>query len=92
MHVNGERVKASRDVKLGDRLEVTRAEHTMEVIVRGIPLRRGPAPEAQRAYEETEQSVQRRAQRREHARYAPPAPQGRPDKHARRALRSLKGF
>lgn len=92
VHVNGERVKASRDVKLGDHLEITRSENKMEVIVRGIPQRRGPASEAQRQYEETPESAAKRAQRREYARYAPPAPLGRPDKHARRALRGLKGF
>lgn len=92
VHVNGERVKASRDVKIGDRLEITRSENKMEVIVRGIPQRRGPATAARLHYEETPTSVQQREQRREHARYAPPAPQRRPDKHARRALRGLKGF
>jgi ribosome-associated heat shock protein Hsp15 len=92
VHVNGERVKASRDVKVGDRLEITRSEDKMEVIVSGIPKRRGPAAEAQLHYEETPASIQQREQRREHSRYAPPAPQGRPDKHARRALRGMKGY
>jgi ribosome-associated heat shock protein Hsp15 len=92
VHVNGERVKASHHVKVGDRLEITRDENKMEVIVSGIPKRRGPASEAQLHYAETPASTQQREQRREHARYAPPAPQGRPDKHARRALRGMKGF
>jgi len=92
VHVNGERVKASRDVKVGDRLEITRADNKMEVMVSGIPTRRGPAAEAQLHYQETSASMQQREQRREHSRYAPPAPPGRPDKHARRALRSMKGF
>ena len=90
VHVNGERVKPSRDVKVSDRLEITREEVRIEVVVRGIPFRRGPATEARSHYEETPSSVQLREQRREQQRYAAPAPSGKPDKHARRALRGLK--
>jgi len=92
VHVNDERVKPSRDVKIGDRLYITRSETRMEVTILGIPRRRGSAAEAQQCYEESAESVQRRAQRREQARFAPPAPMGRPDKHARKALRGLKGY
>jgi ribosome-associated heat shock protein Hsp15 len=92
VHINGERVKPSRDVKMGDRLEVTRESVRFEVIVSGMPLRRGPATESRLYYEETQASTQQREQRREQQRYAPPAPTGKPDKHARRALRGLKGF
>jgi ribosome-associated heat shock protein Hsp15 len=92
VHVNGERVKPSRDVKLGDRLEITREEIRFEVIVSGMPVRRGPASESRQFYEETQASTVQREQRREQQRYAAPAPTGRPDKHARRALRGLKGF
>jgi len=92
VHVNDERVKPSRDVKVGDRLYITRSEIRMEVTILSIPQRRGPASEAQKCYEESPQSMQLRAQRREQARYAPPAPLGRPDKHARKALRGLKGY
>lgn len=92
VHVNGERVKPSRIVIIGDRLWVTRSETRMEVLVRQIPARRGPAPEAQACYEETPDSVLSRERRREQQRLRPPAPPGRPDKHARRALRHLKGY
>jgi len=92
VHVNGERVKASRDIKVGDRLEITRDESRFEVVVLGMPQRRGPASEARLYYEETAASMQLRAQHREQQRYAAPAPARKPDKHARRALRGLKGF
>lgn len=92
VHVNDERVKPSRDVKVGDRLYITRSETRMEVTVLSIPLRRGPASEAQKCYEESAQSIQLRQKRREQSRYAPPAPTRRPDKHARKALRELKGY
>src|SRR5687767_2373253 len=87
VHVNGERVKPARVVHIDDRLVITRDETQFEVVVRGIPVRRGPATEARTHYEETPDSIAARERRREHARLAPPAPSGRPDKHARRLLR-----
>jgi ribosome-associated heat shock protein Hsp15 len=90
VHVNGERVKPSRVLQVEDRIEITRDELRIEIIVQGMPIRRGPAPEARAHYIETPESVAAREARRERARLAPPAPDGRPDKHARRALRDLK--
>lgn len=90
VHVNGERVKPSRAVHVDDRIEITRDEQRFEVVIASLPVRRGPAPEARTHYVETEASVAAREQRREHSRLAPPAPDGRPDKHARRLLRGLR--
>lgn len=90
VHVNGERVKASRAVHVDDRIEITRDELRFEVVIRGLPVRRGPAPEARNLYVETEASVTAREQQRERSRLVPPAPVGRPDKHARRILRDLR--
>jgi len=90
VHVNGERVKPSRVIHVQDRLRVTKDEIKLEVIVTGIPVRRGPAPEARLHYTETEQSIVAREQQRERSRLAGPAPEGRPDKHARRVLRDLR--
>lgn len=89
-HVNGERVKPSREIHLGDQLTITREELRFDVIVAGIPQRRGPAAEAATYFTETPKSIAAREQRREQSRHAPPAPEGRPDKHARRALRDLR--
>jgi ribosome-associated heat shock protein Hsp15 len=90
VHVNGERVKASRLIHVDDRLLITREEERFEVVVRGIPVRRGPAPEARTHYEETAESLAARETRRAYARLAAPAPDGRPEKHDRRALRDLR--
>lgn len=90
VHVNGERVKPSRVVHVEDRLHITKDEMRLEVIVRGMPVRRGPAPEARLHYIETEESIAAREKQREHSRLAAPAPDGRPDKHARRMLRDLR--
>ncbi len=90
VHVNGERVKPSRAVHVDDRIEITRDELRIELVIRSLPVRRGPAPEARTHYAETEASIAAREQKRERARLAPPAPDGRPDKHARRLLRDLR--
>ena len=90
VHLNGQRVKPAHAVRIGDRLTITRDETRFEVDVRQLPTRRGPAAEAQSAYEETVASRTQREQRREEARWAP-ASYGKPDKHARRRLRALRG-
>src|SRR5688500_12056445 len=90
VHVNDERVKPSRVIYVDDRLTITRDETRIEVIVTGLPVRRGPAPEARQHYTETQASIAAREERSRNARHAAPAPDGRPDKHARRVLRDLR--
>jgi len=90
VHVNGERVKPSREIRLDDRVSITRGELRMEVIVTGLPVRRGPAPEARMHYVETTESLAARERQRQEVRLTAPSPQGRPDKHARRLLRGLR--
>ena len=92
VQVNGERVKAARPVKVGDRLRITRERERFEVDVTGIPVRRGPATEARLHYLETPESEAARAAAREFSRLAGPVDSGRPDKRERRdLLRVLKG-
>ena len=92
VHVNGDRVKAARQVKVGDRLSITRAQERFEVDVVSLPQRRGPATEAQRHYRETSESQAARAHVRELNRLSGPVSQGRPDKRERRdLLRVVKG-
>lgn len=88
VRVNGQRIKPARDVSPGDRLSIQKGDITFDVEIRLIPVRRGPAPEAARCYEESEQSVQRRERaRRERPLAAAPPTRGRPDKRTRRLLR-----
>lgn len=92
VQVNGERAKASRLVKVGDALRITRERERFEVAVTGIPTRRGPAAEARGFYLETPESEAARATVREFDRLAAPVHSGRPDKKERRDLmRHLKG-
>jgi len=85
--VNHERAKASKLVKPGDVLEIRRPpfEHVVKVL--GVATRRGPAPEAQRLYEETAESRARRdALAAELKSMPPPVFKGRPTKKDRRTL------
>lgn len=90
VEVNGQSVKPSRDMKLGDRIRLRQGVVEREVIVRGLSHVRGPAPQAQALYEETPESIAKREQTAEARRLAPePAAsieQGRPTKQDRRRL------
>ncbi|MFG6448393.1 RNA-binding S4 domain-containing protein [Roseateles sp. BYS180W] len=90
VQINGQAAKASREVKLGDCLSLRQGEVAREVWVRGLSSIRGPAPVAQLLYEETPESLLRRAQQAQARRLAPePAAsitQGRPTKLDRRRL------
>jgi ribosome-associated heat shock protein Hsp15 len=94
VHVNDERVKPSRTVKPGDSVTFTRSTIVFECVVAAVPLRRGPASEAEQCYEETPASQARRkefAARMKMAAGLRPRPDDRPDKHDRRLLRQLRG-
>ncbi|MEJ0006186.1 MAG: S4 domain-containing protein [Steroidobacteraceae bacterium] len=94
VHVNGERVKPARVIRIGDTIAFNRGAVPFDCEVTGLPLRRGPAPEAVACYLESAASVARRAQFTEHMRLATafaPRPDGRPDKHERRELRRIRG-
>jgi ribosome-associated heat shock protein Hsp15 len=91
VHLNGQRVKAARAVRPGDRLEITRGEERFEIHVLALAARRGPATVARSLYEETDASAAARAAaqqlRRDLAGSRPPA--SRPDKRDRRRLISF---
>lgn len=94
VHINGEHAKPAHNVMVGDRLDITLGTDVWTVMVLSLPSRRGPAPEARCCYEETTDSVLRRAvarERRQVERLSDTAPLGRPDKRGRRAIRRLQG-
>ena len=86
VQVNGDRVKAARPVRIGDRLRIVRGQERFEIVVTGIPSRRGPATEARGHYQETPESEAARATVREFNRLTAPLQSGRPDKRERREL------
>jgi ribosome-associated heat shock protein Hsp15 len=92
VEVGGQRPKASRAVRVGDRIDVVRGEERFEIDVLGLSDVRGPAPVAQALYAETDASKARREQARAERmamRDGYRAPEQRPDKRARRLIRAL---
>ncbi|MGH2796321.1 MAG: RNA-binding S4 domain-containing protein [Thermoleophilaceae bacterium] len=91
--VDGERAKPSREVAVGDLLEIRRNQQRWTVDVRALADRRGPAAAARELYEETPESGAEREQRRLEAKASRPlgADLGaRPTKRDRRRLDALR--
>ena len=89
VHVNGDRVKAARSLKPGDRLTIRRGPEEVELVVVALAEQRGSAAVAEALYQETEASVARRlalAEERRMLANAEPRLSGRPDKRSRRAI------
>ncbi|WP_120966760.1 RNA-binding S4 domain-containing protein [Comamonas sp. lk] len=91
--VNGSNAKASREIRVGDRIHLKQGNIPKEVLVRGLSGMRGPAPVAQQLYEETAQSIAIREQLAEQRRLAPEPAEalaalhtGRPTKRDRREI------
>jgi ribosome-associated heat shock protein Hsp15 len=87
--INGARPKPSRVVRAGDELTIRRGPFEWIVVVRGVSRLRGPAPQAQALYQETEESVRRReAVAAQMKLELPPGfdSPGRPSKKDRRAM------
>ena len=93
VYLDGQRVKVSREIAVGERLAIRQGWDEKEIIVKALSDRRGPAPIAQTLYEETSESVKRRereAQARKAAGGATARPTQKPGKHERKALEKLR--
>jgi len=94
VHVNGDRAKPARLIKVGDKLLVQREQDRMELVVRGITEQRKSAPLARLLYEETPESADLRQQMAESRRlFSEPSRglYGRPTKRDRRSLDRFRG-
>ncbi|MBU3735990.1 MAG: RNA-binding S4 domain-containing protein [Methylobacterium sp.] len=92
VHVDGDRAKPAREVKLGQVMRIRRGQEEIEVVVRGLSGQRRGAPEAALLFEETEASRLKRedaALTRENAFGQRDRGMGRPTK---RQLRDIKKF
>jgi ribosome-associated heat shock protein Hsp15 len=93
VHVNSARVKPAKHVVPGEELRIRRGEVEFVVIVLGTSGKRRPAKEAQLLYEETEASIEQRevmrGKKRLEAAGKMYGPMKRPDKRARRKIRSF---
>ncbi|VAW53915.1 Ribosome-associated heat shock protein implicated in the recycling of the 50S subunit (S4 paralog) [hydrothermal vent metagenome] len=93
VHLNGQRVKAGRIVKVGDALTIQKDSVLFDVTIKELLKTRRPAKEASLTYEESEQSRLKREQEKEIKRLASasrPIPQRKPDKREREQLRQFK--
>ena len=93
VEINGASPKASRLVRIGDRLEITKGEIGFEIQVDELGERRVSAQLAQAMYSESEASRARRERQVEERRLRQAAgvagPDRRPDKRERRQLRKI---
>lgn len=60
VHQQGERVKVSREIRVGMQLTIQQGLEKKTVIIQALSDVRGPAPVAQQLYQETEDSIKQR--------------------------------
>lgn len=93
VHVNGHRIKPSKTLAVDDRLSINKTPNSWEIIVLDLSDRRLAAPLAQKLYQETEQSVEKRqtlSEMRKLAGGMVSTDLRKPDKKSRRQLINLK--
>jgi ribosome-associated heat shock protein Hsp15 len=89
--VNEARIKPARAVAIGDRLDIRIGQYRFEVEVLALSGKRGPAPEAQTLYRESDDSRAQRAALAAQIKAMPqPAFKGRPTKRDRREIERFK--
>src|SRR6202050_4784155 len=91
---NGQHVKPSRDVRVGDMLRVKNPSGEFQIEVLALSEMRGPAPVAQTLYRETEASRELRLKLAEERKAMPrteTSREGKPSKRDRREIARLRG-
>ena len=91
--LNEERVKPAKSIDVGDLLAIRLGPYTFVVEVLGLSDKRGPAPQAQKLYKETEESIKQREalafERKAQAQVVQHG-EGRPTKKDRREIERFK--
>lgn len=90
--VNGDKVKPARTVRIGDKLDIDNGSDRWEIDVMNLSDVRQAAPIARNLYEETDESVERRANLAENRKmFREPSAdfKGRPTKRDRRQMGKL---
>jgi ribosome-associated heat shock protein Hsp15 len=90
--VNGEKIKPSKEVAIGDTLTIRQTYLSKTITVRELSTRRGPATVAATLYQETQESIVNRERLKEIQQAQPAvrrAGHGRPTKRERRQIISF---
>ena len=93
VHLESSRVKPSKEVQVGQQLEIRRGDTFQVVIIETLSEQRGSATVAQTLYTEKPESIEQREVRksvRRMERAGLNIPSSKPDKKNRRALAQLK--
>jgi ribosome-associated heat shock protein Hsp15 len=93
VQLDGQRIKVSREIAVGERLLIRQGWDVREVIIEALSDQRRGAPEAQQLYTETDASVTRReseAEARKAAGGMIERPLHRPTKKQRRQIHRFK--
>jgi ribosome-associated heat shock protein Hsp15 len=93
VHLESSRVKPSKEVQVGQQLEIRRGDTFQVVIIETLSEQRGSATVAQTLYTETPESIEQREVRKSvrlMERAGLNIPSSKPDKKNRRALAQLK--
>ena len=94
VHVNRQRVRPSKQIKVGDKLKVTRGQLQAEIKITALCEKRGPSSDAQKLYEESHESIEKRKFKNEQRKLMNarmPSSFQKPDKRQRRQLRKVSG-
>lgn len=93
VHLDKQRAKPAREVRIGQHLEIRKGDTRFEVVIQGLSEQRRAAPIARELYVELEASIERReavVARRRMERAGLKVPETRPSKKQRRDLLRLK--
>lgn len=94
VHLNGQRTKPGKDVKMGSKLIIHKDQYSWEITITGINQQRRPAKEAVLLYSETEASYVKRQQQitqlREERTLFDQSREHRPNKKERRQIHRFK--
>lgn len=93
VHLGGQRVKVSREIAVGDTLQIRQGWDERVILVRALSDQRRGAQQAQTLYEETQESVARREEQaaaRKAAGGMIDRPATRPTKKQRRQIHRFK--
>ncbi len=88
--MNEARIKPAKAIAVGDHLDIRLGQYHFLVEVLALSGRRGPAPEAQKLYRESEASRTKRAELAAVLKAQAPAFKGRPTKRDRRDIERLE--